>query len=88
MAVVKQIDKRSGITYVYGVTSFWDKEKQQSRSKRVLMGKLDSVTGDIIPSDDRGKHRSQFVSDTTAKRAIHTERLFYGATSRSGWLPE
>ena len=36
MAIVKQLDKRSGITYVYESTSYWDKEKQQPRSKRKL----------------------------------------------------
>ena len=29
MAIIKQLDKRSGITYVYESTSYWDKEKQQ-----------------------------------------------------------
>ena len=29
MAIVKQLDKRSGITYVYESASYWDKEKQQ-----------------------------------------------------------
>ena len=33
MAIVKQYDKRSGKTYVYESTSYWDKEKQQPRSK-------------------------------------------------------
>jgi len=31
---VYQTDKRSGITYAYQSVSYWDKEKQQSRSKR------------------------------------------------------
>ena len=84
MAIVKQFDKRSGITYVYESTSYWDKEKQQPRSKRKLIGKLDPVSGNVIPTDGRGKRRSQSPSDTPAKRGpvpvTHTERLFYGAT--------
>ena len=85
MALVKQLDKRSGITYVYDSVSYWDREKQQPRSKRKLIGKLDLVTGEIVPTDGRGKHRSQQRNDNKpAKRGpvpvTHTERLFYGAT--------
>ena len=29
MATIKQRDKRSGITYVYESTSYWDREKKQ-----------------------------------------------------------
>ena len=85
MALVKQLDKRSGITYVYDSVSYWDREKQQPRSKRKLIGKLDPVTGEIVPTDGRGKHRSHQHNDNNpAKRGpvpvTHTERLFYGAT--------
>ena len=52
MAIIKQLDKRSGITYVYESTSYWDKEKQQPRSKRKLIGRLDPDTGEILfPGD-------------------------------------
>ncbi len=37
-------------TYVYEVTSYWDRDKKQSRQKRVLLGKKDPVTAKIIPS--------------------------------------
>ena len=84
MAIVKQLDKRSGITYVYESTSYWDKEKQQPRSKRKLIGKLDPVSGQVIPTDGRGKRRSQVNLENPARRGpvpvIRTERLFYGAT--------
>ena len=59
MARVNQLDKRSGITYVYDSTSYWDKEKKQPRSKRTLIGRLDPVTGKIVPTDGRGKKRNQ-----------------------------
>ncbi|MGF7184241.1 hypothetical protein GGQ84_000324, partial [Desulfitispora alkaliphila] len=31
-AIIRQTDKRTGITYVYESVSYWDKEKQQSRA--------------------------------------------------------
>ena len=55
MAIIKQFDKRSGITYVYESKSFYDKEKKCSRAKRTLIGKLDPDTGELIPTDGRNK---------------------------------
>ncbi|MDC3413192.1 hypothetical protein [Terrihalobacillus insolitus] len=48
--IVYQTDKRSGITYAYESISYWDKDKQQSRSKRTLIGRVDSKTGEIVPT--------------------------------------
>lgn len=55
MAIIKQYDKRTGITYVYDSKSYYDKENKCSRAKRTLIGKLDPETGDIIPTDGRNK---------------------------------
>ena len=55
MAIIKQFDKRSGITYVYESKSYYDKEKKCSRANRTLIGKLDPKTGEIIPTDGRNK---------------------------------
>ena len=55
MAINKQIDKRTGITYVYDSKSFYDKEKKCSRAKRTLIGKIDPDTGEMIPTDGRNK---------------------------------
>lgn len=87
-SIIKRLDKRTGITYVYESTSYWDKEKKQPRSKRVLIGKLDPDTGKVVPTDGRGKRRKERLqrkSDTIhAKQgpvpALRTERVFYGAT--------
>lgn len=83
MAVVHQKDKRSGITYAYESISFWDKEKQQSRSKRRLIGRVDERTGEIVPT--RGTNKREPQAETVAPRrgpvpSIETARYFYGAT--------
>lgn len=87
MAIIRQYDKRSGITYVYESVSYWDSEKKQSRSHRKLLGKLDPETGEIVETDGRGKKRgksSPSADNTVSKRgpvpADHTERRFFGAT--------
>ena len=55
MAIIKQFDKRAGITYVYESKSYYDKEKKCSRAKRTLIGKIDPDTGELIPTDGRNK---------------------------------
>lgn len=57
MSIVKNKDKRTGITYVYESESYWDKEKKQPRSRRKLIGKLNEETGEIVPTDGRGRKR-------------------------------
>lgn len=85
MAVINQFDKRSGITYVYESISYWDKEKQQPRAKRTLIGKRDPNTGGIIPTDGRGKKRQENPETIQPAKPgpvpiDTTSRRFYGAT--------
>jgi transposase len=87
-SIIQRLDKRTGITYVYESTSYWDKEKKQPRSKRVLIGKVDSDTGKIVPTDGRGNRRKERLHNESSVvpvkqgpvPAIRTERVFYGAT--------
>lgn len=54
MSISKSYNKQNGVTYVYEVIeNYWDKEKKQSRSKRKLIGKIDPVTGEIVPTSPR-----------------------------------
>lgn len=80
MSLVYIKNKNNGTTYVYESQGYWDKEKQQSRSKRVCIGKLDAETGELIPS----KRLSDPVPVIPAKRGpvpvAEATRSFYGAT--------
>ena len=58
MGIIYQTDKRTGIKYAYENQSFWDKELKRSRAKRKLIGRVDPETGEIVPTDGRGKKRS------------------------------
>jgi hypothetical protein len=58
LSIVKHTDKRTGVTYIYESESYWDKEKKQPRSKRTLIGKLDEVTGEIIPTGKSGRKKT------------------------------
>jgi hypothetical protein len=50
MSLVHLKNKKNGVTYVYESSGYWDKEKQQVRNHRKCTGKLDSITGELIPS--------------------------------------
>ena len=43
-------NKKTGVTYVYSVNSYWDKIKKRPANKQVCLGKLDKKTGELIPS--------------------------------------
>ena len=56
---LKRVHQRAanGTVYVYEIVdSYWDKEKKQARNKQVCIGKLDPVTGELIPSKRLGPH--------------------------------
>ena len=57
MSIVKQYHKDTNTTYVYESTSYWDAEKGQSRSKRKVIGKVDPVTGEIVPTGGKGRKK-------------------------------
>jgi len=48
-------NKKTGVTYVYTVQSYWDKEKKAPRNKQVCIGKLNKETGETIPNQRKRK---------------------------------
>lgn len=73
MGIVYQLDKRSGITYAYESISRWDPEKRQSRAKRTLIGRLDTTTGEIVPTDGRVKKAMARKAQTPDYEALWRE---------------
>ena len=82
----RRVFKKYGEIITWGsvITSYWDKEKKQPRSKRTLIGRLDTATRTIVPTDGRGKRRTQKEPDPVIRKGpvptVKTERLFFGAT--------
>ena len=72
-AIVYQTNKKTGIKYAYESQSYWDKEKKQSRAKRKCIGKVDPVTGQIVPTRKRKPPETQVT-------ITHSARYFCGAT--------
>ena len=83
MAIVYQTNKKTGVTYAYENKPYWDKNKQQSRAKRIPIGKVDPKTGGIIPTREYVKKSK--VDDTLPPKPgpvpmTKIQRSFYGAT--------
>ena len=83
MSIIKQTDKRTGITYAYETVYRWDKEKKQSRAKRKCVWKVDPNTGKIVPT--RGRSKKKPDSEPAGKKpgpTAYTEskHLYCGAT--------
>lgn len=73
MAIIYQLDKRSGITYAYESTYTWDKEKKQSRCKRRLIGRVDPETKEIVPTDGRCKKRSPNMAEENSPKSAEEQ---------------
>lgn len=70
MAIIKQYHKDTNTTYVYESVSYWDANKQQSRSKRKLLGKLDSETGEVIPTGNRGRKHKEVPTVSSSQTDV------------------
>ena len=75
MAIIKQHDKRSGITYAYESHSYWDPEKKMTRAKRKLIGRVDPDTGEIVPTDGRNKRSKTPASCDTDYKKMYEKLL-------------
>ena len=83
MGIIYQTNKTTGITYAYENKAYWDKEKKQSRATRVLLGKQDPETGEIVPTREYKKKSNEVVSTVTKPGTVamtQYRRSFYGAT--------
>lgn len=82
--IVYQTNKKTGVKYAYESISYWDKEKNQPRSKRRYLGRVDPVTNEIIPSNGRNSH-----SEETAVQADSgLDRLHEEISKKDGIIAE
>lgn len=73
MAIIKQTNKKTGITYVIDSESYWDKEKQQPRSRRKIIGKIDPITGEVVPTNPHQKRRSTVTEPASVSASVNTD---------------
>ncbi len=62
MAIIRQHNKKTGVTYVYESYSYRDKDTKQPRAKRKLIGRIDEETGEVVPT--RRQARNITTSDS------------------------
>jgi hypothetical protein len=80
-------NKKYGITYVYEDHPYWVPSLQQSRSKRICIGKIDPTTGNIVPTRGCRKKETKVpdeeaMQDDSLLRSVSCK--FCGAT----YLPD
>lgn len=65
-------NKKTGVTYVYSVESYWDKAKKAPRNRQVCLGRLDKATGEVIPSQRKRKiaERAASAPGVTARARV------------------
>jgi len=85
MGIVYWTNKQTGIKYAYNNEAYWDKEKKQSRARRTLLGKVDPVTGEIVPTRPyKRKEKTAPAASIAVKPGpapvTEYKRSFYGAT--------
>ena len=67
-SIIRVLDRRSGITYVYSSESYWDKEKKAPRNRRKLIGKVDPQTGDVVPTSGTRRRAMERNEEEARKR--------------------
>ena len=73
MAIIRQTNKKTGITYVIDSESYWDKEKQQPRSRRKIIGKIDPITGEVVPTNSHQKRRSTVAEPASVSASVNAD---------------
>ena len=66
-SIVYWTDKKSGRVYAYSSQSYWDKDKKQSRSKRVYLGPVDPESGEIIKGKRKAKQEARKIHEQTSE---------------------
>ncbi len=59
MSLVKHLNKKTGVIYVYESKSYWDPDLKSPRSHRTLVGKIMPGSEEIIPTGKKGGTRQK-----------------------------
>lgn len=68
--IVYQTDAKTGARYAYESVSYWDKEKQQPRSTRKYLGRVDEETGEIIRKKERSGHSEEQPEQAASELSV------------------
>ena len=57
-------NKKNNVVYVYRAESYYDPAKKRCGAKRKLIGKLDPITNEVVPTGKRGRPRKDQSAQT------------------------
>lgn len=57
-------NKKNNVVYVYEAESYYDPAKKRCAARRRLIGKLDPVTNEVVPTGKRGRPRNDQRAQT------------------------
>jgi transposase len=72
------VDKKTGAKYAYSVESYWDKEKKSSRNRQVCLGRINEVTGEIIPSGRKKRSAKRAAAAAEGDPGITVSAKVFG----------
>ena len=75
--IIYQKNKKSGVVYAYENHSYWNPEKKQSRANRKLLGKVDPLTGNIVPT--RGRKSKEDAEEQPEEKTVEKQDTLFDA---------
>ena len=77
-------NKKTGVTYVYEVLdNHWDPQLRQARNKRRLIGKIDPITNEIVPTGRKGPQKKLDSDDISKLKADYQAKFLATQTNIS-----
>ena len=67
MSITRSYNKHTDTYYAYDTTYVWDEERQKKIQRRKCIGKYDNNTGELIPTERRGRPTKQIQSQIPEK---------------------
>ena len=64
LGIIKQRNSESGIVYVFESEKYWDEDQKKYKYRKRSIGKLDPITGEIIPAKSKRGRKPQLPPQT------------------------
>ena len=81
--IIYQTNKKTGIKYAYESESYRDPVTKKPKSRRTYLGRVDPVTGEIIPKAESGKRNRASASDPPIPDRVQDELTSRNETIRT-----
>ena len=76
---VYQTNKKTGVVYAYLQTAFRDPVSKRPKSKRTYLGRVDPITGEIVPKETDGKRNRSKLGEEAVESAQSSEESIQSA---------